>query len=289
MQEAFSPSNQGYPDAPWALEGRIVLGQVKARGPLTPMNGVHHLLDRRMLLFLGRYRRGTLDYSELVLAAYARRGLRPGLEIRHIWVDNTPALLGGVHIWGLPKKLATFDWSDNRVRVSDDEGPITTLTWSPGKNSLARLPVPLWFFGIRGSALLHTTAKARCRIGSAQLTVDEWTDRLPALTGTRARLGAICDPSRAIVPPARILAHLPAGQQQPQRAHRAVPEHRPGPRPSTRRGVRPRRLRETGPGQRLPRPARHGPGIAGRGPETGPGPQRTRGHRRTQYIRIPGR
>ncbi|MFI1200093.1 acetoacetate decarboxylase family protein [Streptomyces sp. NPDC020883] len=214
MQDATAPtptpSDQAYPDAPWILDGRIVLGQVTARRPLTPTSGLRHLLDRRLLLFLGRYRQGTLDYSELVLAAYARRGLRPGLEIRHIWVDNDPALLGGVHIWGLPKKLATFDWSHHHVRVSDDHGPVTTLTWTPGRNVPGRLPVPLWFFGTRDGALLHTTAKARCRLTPARLTVDEWTDRLPALTSHRARLGAVCDPSRAIVPPARVLTHLPA-------------------------------------------------------------------------------
>ncbi|QRX95976.1 acetoacetate decarboxylase family protein [Streptomyces noursei] len=210
MHEASAPSGPGYPDAPWALEGRIVVGQVKARDPLAPMGGVRHLSDRRMLLFLGRYRRGTLAYSELVLAAYARRGLRPGLEIRHIWVDDEPALLGGVHIWGLPKKPATFDWSQRRVRVSDDEGPLATLVWTPGSSGLPRLPLPLWFFGLRDGALLHTAAKARCRITSARLTVVEWTDRLPALTSTRARLGALCDPSRALVPPPRTLAHLPA-------------------------------------------------------------------------------
>ncbi|MFB7635586.1 acetoacetate decarboxylase family protein [Streptomyces sp. NPDC056149] len=210
MQESSPPSPQGYPDAPWTLEGGIVLGQVKAREPLAPMSGIRHLLDRRLLLFLGRYRRGTLDYSELVLASYARRGRLPGLEIRHIWVDNEPALLGGVHIWGLAKQLATFDWGHHHVRVHDDEGPIATLTWSPGKTSLPRLPMPLWFFGQHDGRLLHTTAKAQCRIGSAQLTVDAWSDRLPALTSTRARLGALCAPSRAIVPPPRTLARLPA-------------------------------------------------------------------------------
>lgn len=196
----------GYPPAPWILEGPVLLGQVKALRPMATPNGVRPIFGRRIMLLLARYRTGTLAYSELALCSYTRRGLRAGLAIRHIWVDSEVSVLGGTHIWGLPKKLAIFEWSDDRVRVSDVEGPIATLNWSAAGRRLPRLTVPVPFFGLRDRALLYTVAIAQVRIAATSLTVTEWSTRLPAISRPRPRLAVVCDPSRVTVPAAHVLA-----------------------------------------------------------------------------------
>ncbi|MBT2488052.1 acetoacetate decarboxylase family protein [Streptomyces sp. ISL-96] len=206
MQDPAPTFANGYPEAPWTLEGPIHLAQLKLRRPLRPPEGVQPFMSRRMVLLLGRYRTGTLAYSELVLCSYARSGLRVGLVIHHIWVDSQESVQGGRHIWGLAKKLATFAWSDSRVRISDEEGPITELHWDAVRWRLPAVPLPLPFFGFRDARLLHTVAHARARIAPCRMTVTTWSPRLPEVQGPRVRPALLCDPSRALVPAARVVA-----------------------------------------------------------------------------------
>src|SRR5947209_3551023 len=114
------------PDPPWILEGSGIAGL-----HLAPVdrcldflpNGVEPVavLPHRTLagFFLGRYGPGsTLEYSELIaVCGLVRAAGKYGFWISHIYVDDRVSRAGGREIWGLPKELAEFVWSDDGVAV----------------------------------------------------------------------------------------------------------------------------------------------------------------------------
>src|SRR5262245_34631566 len=115
------------PPKPWRMSGLLCTTTLRADGddpPLPP--GRPQLVAGRRVVTLGRYLDGTLRYDELVLGRLARRGLRVGLFVDHIWVDSRESVAGGRLFWGLPKELAEFSWTGDRVQVRDAEGDIAT-------------------------------------------------------------------------------------------------------------------------------------------------------------------
>ena len=65
----------------------------------------------------------TLHYGELlVLPALTRVRGRLGWWISHAYVDSEASLAGGRRMWGVPKDLATFDWSGGAARVTREDG-----------------------------------------------------------------------------------------------------------------------------------------------------------------------
>ena len=84
----------------------------------------------------------TLQYGELLIfPALTRIGGRPGMWISHAYVDSPASLAGGRRMWGVPKDLATFDWSaDGRVTLTAEDGAhLITSTFPQPRR---RLPVP---------------------------------------------------------------------------------------------------------------------------------------------------
>jgi hypothetical protein len=75
-------------------------------------------------LLLARYEGpSTLRYSELlVLPALTRVAGKLGWWISHAYVDSPASLAGGREMWGVPKDLATFTWSDGGVVVIREDG-----------------------------------------------------------------------------------------------------------------------------------------------------------------------
>jgi hypothetical protein len=56
----------------------------------------------------------ALEYDELIVApAVVRHGTQWGVWVSHIYVDHPDSLIGGREIWGMPKELAEFHWSDD--------------------------------------------------------------------------------------------------------------------------------------------------------------------------------
>jgi hypothetical protein len=91
-------------------------------------------------MYVGRYGPGsTLEYSELIAGVVVRRGWRIGLRVTHIYVDSEASLEGGRAIWGLPKELAEFDWSEAGVTVTQGTRRICSVA-----TSLKPGGIPLW-------------------------------------------------------------------------------------------------------------------------------------------------
>jgi hypothetical protein len=76
--------------------------------------------------------------------------------------------MGGREIWGVPKQLATFTWTEHGVQISDAGGVLASLSLAAGGRGL---PTPLRFggFGRHGSNLLLSTAAVRGRIAPARI------------------------------------------------------------------------------------------------------------------------
>ncbi|HEX7303091.1 acetoacetate decarboxylase family protein [Lentzea sp.] len=51
---------------------------------------------------------GLLAYRELMVGVVVRKGLRPGLSITDIWVDDATSRRGARAMWGIPKEMADF-------------------------------------------------------------------------------------------------------------------------------------------------------------------------------------
>ena len=115
-----------YPSAPWRLRGdalvvtRMVREAVARR--FVPKDLRIACIAPGMTLGIVafvRYGEGsTLQYHELMVApALVRVGWRMGAWISHIYVDSEMSLRGGREIWGVPKQLASFEWSPTRIGI----------------------------------------------------------------------------------------------------------------------------------------------------------------------------
>jgi hypothetical protein len=101
---------------------------------------------------LARYEgASTLHYGEvLVFPGLTRIAGKVGVWISHAYVDSPASLAGGRLMWGVPKDLATFAWSDGGVRVTRDDGvPVLEATF-PQPRRRALLPALLASNGTTG-------------------------------------------------------------------------------------------------------------------------------------------
>jgi acetoacetate decarboxylase len=141
------------PGPPWFLNGFGIAGlglaPIDRCFNFTP-KGVQPIavLPNRTLagLFVGRYGPGsTLEYSELIAVCGLVRAVgRYGFWVSHIYVDDQRSRAGGREIWGLPKELATFFWTDRSVVVRRDNQPLLDVSWRSGIPMMplrGRLPV----------------------------------------------------------------------------------------------------------------------------------------------------
>lgn len=207
MPEPDLPEFTAYPPPPWRSRGRMWGGLLRTTDPLTAplplLTGT-----RNLVALLIRYHEGTLNYDEFVLASLVRHGRRPGMWVHHIWVDSAASLWGGRQVWGVPKHIATFTWTERRVEVSDTVGPLASLSLT--SRASGGLPTLLSFggFGHRSGTLLLSTAVVRGRIKPTRIEVAGWSDRLPRLAGSTARFGVSLDPMRIVVHEPRGLAPI---------------------------------------------------------------------------------
>lgn len=187
-----------YPPPPWHMLGQCWGGLFHAAQPLALPAGLHHVLPACWLVVgLVRYREGTLRYDEFFTASAARAGLRMGLFIHNIWVNDADSQAGGRSIWGLPKELATFTWHRNGVRISDAEGVIAALTINQHPRALP--PLPMWGAGIghaRGAPVFFDITLWGC-LGRAAMRIDSWSDHFPARIHASPLFSAAMNPFRA--------------------------------------------------------------------------------------------
>ncbi|MFP8904698.1 acetoacetate decarboxylase family protein [Streptomyces atacamensis] len=190
-----------YPPAPWSFRGHLwaALLPVRHRLPVPP--DLRPLAGTSLLAVgLVRYREGTLVYDELAMGPLVRRGRRAGLLIDRIWVSDTASVRGGRDIWGLPKELASFTWSDGSVHVTDHDGPVAGLAFAPGRLRLPAFPLPLPGFSGSSGRRLFVPGRLVGSLRPETVAVTSWSDRLPPLERTTARLSVAVRPFRMTVP-----------------------------------------------------------------------------------------
>lgn len=205
-----NPHSEGFPPPPWRLRGTVWAGVLRAApGPVPGLPpGLIPILPQYLAVAAIRYRGGSLRYNEFVCGSLARRGHRLGLHIREIWVDHRGSRRGGLLIWGLPKRLADFDWTTDRVRVTDDRGVRVTLAVHPRIASIIPVLIPVPFFGNLGGRLLFTTATLRAMAAPATLRVVDWPDDWPVLTTGASALSVVAPDSGMSFPASRAVSDL---------------------------------------------------------------------------------
>jgi hypothetical protein len=162
-------------------------------------------------VLLARYAAGsTLAYHELIaFSGLARAGGRIGFVVSHIAVDAPASVSGGREIWGLPKRLAEFSWTEHEITVAEGGRAVLRARITPGP---VTVPVPLRapFFGRRDGRLVHTVARGRMRAAPARVDLAApaagpladlgLAGRRPGLAATGLEL--LVPPPRAIADPA---------------------------------------------------------------------------------------
>ena len=167
-----------YPPAPWQLRGSSIQTLLmvpidRVRETVPRSLRIVSVLPQRTLaaLYCASYASGsTLSYHELIVAsALVRAHGKVGFWISQIHVDDPTSQAGGIEIWGLPKKLAHFDWNPQRgvAEVTRDNAVIARLEWQPAKGSLT---APLWLpvQSVDGSRTMHFSARGRCKAAVVQ-------------------------------------------------------------------------------------------------------------------------
>jgi hypothetical protein len=98
-----------HPPPPWRLFGELIIVPARVGRSL---GGI----------LLANYTSGTLVYRELIVFS---RATARGMVVSHIYVDDERSLRGGHEIWGLPKELASFEYT--RTRFAARQGDATLL------------------------------------------------------------------------------------------------------------------------------------------------------------------
>lgn len=118
-----------YPSAPWKCAGQMWSGFFKSETPRELPVDFKHILDSHtFIITVIRYMEGTLCYDELLFSTPAWLETRPGMYVNDIWVNDRVSVWGGRRIWGLPKNLADFNWSESGVHITDDHGLIANIS-----------------------------------------------------------------------------------------------------------------------------------------------------------------
>jgi hypothetical protein len=171
-----------YPPAPWHFTGQAWIGLFRSAVSRPLPDGLKHILDPHLFIVsVVRYLDGTLRYDELFFSTPAWFGIRPGLHVDEIWVDNRSSLWGGRRIWGLPKKLAHFTWDDSTLSVADDLGPIAKIALDLHPAHFPWLWVTSPAFGHREHSWFYFWSSIWGRFDLSAMQIDTWSDRYPRL------------------------------------------------------------------------------------------------------------
>lgn len=130
-----------YPPAPWTLKGyafqTLQLVDIKQASKFIPPElDIVSLLPGKTLgsIYISAYESGSLlKYNELIVVpGFVGYQGKFGAWISHIYVDNPDSVVGGREIWGLPKEMADFSWSNGSVRVSQNNNELCSLDFQKG-------------------------------------------------------------------------------------------------------------------------------------------------------------
>jgi hypothetical protein len=203
-----TPPETAYPPAPWRAQAQCWVGLFRSDRPAMLPAGLRPLLGgRSRVVALARYLPGsTLAYDELIVATPALLGARPGLYIEYIWVDSVASLWGGRRIWGLPKEVAQFAWSDHGVCVSDGAGPLMTLEVATrGAARGPALPLATTSIGRLGDDWAYATFPMRMRLGRAGMRLRDVAPRFGFRLGERPLLAVASPECRCTFPTPQLI------------------------------------------------------------------------------------
>ncbi len=106
-----------------------------------------------------------MEYSELIIiAGFLSYKGKFGGWVSHIYVDNPDSVAGGREIWGLPKELAQFTWTDRSVTVSQADKLLCKLDYSRQSFGLP-LKLSASAFSCKDNNLLIFPASVESRFG----------------------------------------------------------------------------------------------------------------------------
>jgi acetoacetate decarboxylase len=135
-----------YPPSPWYLQGKAILTVnlldiATARSFVPPELEIVAILPGKTLggVYLSTYESGSvLEYNELIVTCgLTRYQGQTSSWISHIYVDNATSVAGGREIWGLPKEMADFSWTNNNVTVSQGDRELCSLKYQRNWLNLA--------------------------------------------------------------------------------------------------------------------------------------------------------
>lgn len=162
-----------YPQAPWILQGyafqTLQLLDTERVRPFIPAElDIISVFPGKTVggVYLSKYGYGSvLEYSELIVISgiHSYKG-KFGGWVSHIYVDNPDSVAGGREIWGLPKELAEFTWTENSVSVRQDNRLLCSLNYSRQGFGLQQKLGAL-SFSTQGADLLLFPAEVEARFG----------------------------------------------------------------------------------------------------------------------------
>jgi acetoacetate decarboxylase len=174
-----------YPPAPWQLQGYALIAYhlidlVRSRSFLPSGLEPVSVFPGKTLggVYIARYTAGSiLEYNELIVfPGLVRYENRVAPWVSHIYVDNLQSMAGGREIWGLPKELAEFTWTEDNVSVRQGDRVLANLRYKP-----SFLPLETWwkpslggevFGGLNGELLAFKGEfKSRFQWQNGRLTV----------------------------------------------------------------------------------------------------------------------
>ncbi len=201
--EEIRAAETAYPPAPWRARGQLWAGVFRADMAAAIPAGLTPVLGRRWrIVALVRYLPGsTLQYDELMIGSLARAGLRPGIFIERLYVNNLASLWGGRRIWGLPKELASFAWDGDICRVADAGGAIAAMHLNLQPAWLPPLPVTSWGIGRMDDAWSFIATPMWARLSRANMRLLDWSPRFNYRLAPGPLITLAAKPFRAIFPP----------------------------------------------------------------------------------------
>jgi hypothetical protein len=166
-----------YPPAPWSLRGRMYVSvfalRVRDLPPIpSELDGAVRVVRIGRRAFVGAawvdYQPGgDMAYHELLAAVLMRAGLRPRVTITHIWVDSDDSRDGGRQLWGIPKQLAAFDFSDALTGTAVLARDIASATVRRRRG--VRLPIGFRVTQVRDGKPLTTPVRSTASCGLARV------------------------------------------------------------------------------------------------------------------------
>ncbi|MGI5498906.1 acetoacetate decarboxylase family protein [Lentzea sp. CA-135723] len=185
-----------FPAAPWTLCGRgwlTVWTAPRSAVPLLPAGVAPLSLFGRVVVvsaFVDYSPEGLLSYRELMAAVAVRRGVRFGLSITDIWVDDETSRAGARAMWGIPKEMAEFTLAGGPRFTALAHG-IAEASGTAGDHSPSGLPVRVGtsVWQTRDGEGVRTALRTAARVRPTRLRWRFFPDgALTWLTNARPRL-----------------------------------------------------------------------------------------------------